>query len=65
LRPFQELLKKFPNEALVLDSKETQIFKVIDILIHRHKFVNDTFGTEEEFVNMITKIGLALLKLDK
>ena len=62
LRPFRELLKKFPNETLVLDGKETQVFRVIDILTHRHTFVNDTFGTEEEFVNMMIQIILALLK---
>ncbi|MHA2180221.1 MAG: TetR/AcrR family transcriptional regulator [Promethearchaeota archaeon] len=65
LRPFQEILKKFPNEALVLDGKENQVFKVIDVLIHRHTFINDTFGTEEEFVKMLTKIVIALLKQDE
>ncbi|MFX1417771.1 MAG: TetR/AcrR family transcriptional regulator [Promethearchaeota archaeon] len=64
LRPFQELLKKFPEEGLVLNGKETQVFKVVDGLIHRHTFVNDTFGTEEEFVKMMTQIVLALLKPD-
>ncbi|MFX1568251.1 MAG: TetR/AcrR family transcriptional regulator [Promethearchaeota archaeon] len=64
LRPFRELLIKFPDEALVLDGKENQVFKVTDILIHRHTFVNDTFGTEEDFVKMMIKIVLALLKPD-
>jgi AcrR family transcriptional regulator len=62
LKPFRELLKKFPEEALVLEGKEIQIFKVVDILIHRHTFVDDTFGTEEDFVKMMTQIVLALLK---
>ncbi|MFW9820320.1 MAG: TetR/AcrR family transcriptional regulator [Candidatus Thorarchaeota archaeon] len=62
LKPIRKLLKKFPEEGLVLDGKETQVFSVTDILIHRHTFVNSTFGTEEEFVKMMTKIILALLK---
>ena len=62
LKPFRKLLKKFPEECLVLDGKETQVFKVVDMLIHRHTFIDDTFGTEEEFVKMMTKIVLALLK---
>jgi hypothetical protein len=37
----------------------------MDILIHRYTFVNDTFGTEEEFVKMMTQIALALLKPEK
>lgn len=62
LKPFRELLKKFPEEGLVLDGRETQVFRIVDILIHRHTFVDDTFGTEEDFVKMMTKIILALLK---
>jgi AcrR family transcriptional regulator len=62
LKPFRELIKKFPDERLVLEGKETQVFKVVDILIHRHTFVDDTFGTEEEFVKMMTRIVLSLLK---
>jgi len=65
LKPFRDLLKKFPKEGLVLDGKETQVFNVVDILIHHHTFINGTFGTEEEFVKMITKIVLALLKPEK
>jgi hypothetical protein len=64
LKPFRELLKKFPKESLELDGRETQVFKIVDILIHRHTFVDDTFGTEEDFVKMMTKIVLALLKSD-
>jgi hypothetical protein len=62
LKPFRELIKRFPEEELVLDGRENQVFKVVDGLIHRHTFVNDTFGTEEEFVKMMAKIVLALLK---
>ena len=62
LKPFRELLKNFPEEGLVIDGKETQLFNVVDVLIHRHTFVDDTFGTEEEFVKMMTQIVLALLK---
>ena len=62
LKPFRELLKNFPEEGLVIDGKETQLFNVVDVLIHRHTFVDYTFGTEEEFVKMMTQIVLALLK---
>jgi len=64
LKPFWELLNRFPEEGLVLDGKEIQVFKLVDILIHRHTFVDDTFGTEEEFVKMMTQIVLAVLKSD-
>ncbi|MFW9900132.1 MAG: TetR/AcrR family transcriptional regulator [Candidatus Thorarchaeota archaeon] len=65
LKPFRELIKKFPKEGLVLDGREIQVFNVVDILIHRYTFINSTFGTEEEFIKMMTKIVLALLKPEK
>jgi len=64
LKPFRELLKNFPEEGLVLNGKEIQVFNVVDILIHRYTFINSTFGTEQEFVKMMTRIVLALLKPD-
>ncbi|MFW9999540.1 MAG: TetR/AcrR family transcriptional regulator [Candidatus Hermodarchaeota archaeon] len=64
LKPFWELITKFSKEGLVLDGKEIQVFSVVDILIHRYTFINSTFGTEEEFIKMMTKIVLALLKPD-
>ncbi|MFX1347033.1 MAG: hypothetical protein ACFE92_00005, partial [Promethearchaeota archaeon] len=64
LKPFRELITKFSKEGLVLDGKEIQVFSVVDILIHRYTFINSTFGTEEEFIKMMTKIVLALLKPD-
>lgn len=65
LKPFRELISKFPKEGLVLDGKEIQMFNVVDILIHHYTFINSTFGTEEEFVKMMTRIVLALLKPEK
>ncbi|MHA2280359.1 MAG: TetR/AcrR family transcriptional regulator [Promethearchaeota archaeon] len=62
VKPFQDLINKFPEEGLSLIGKKKQIQKLVDILIHRHTYVNDTFGTEEEFVKMMTTIILALLK---
>ncbi len=64
LRPFRELIKKYPEEGLVLDGRELEVFKVIDILIHRYTFVNDSFGSEGDFIKMMTQIVLALLNPD-
>ncbi|MFW9827267.1 MAG: TetR/AcrR family transcriptional regulator [Candidatus Thorarchaeota archaeon] len=62
LKPFRNLIKKFPNEGLSLKGKEKQFHKVLDILMHRNAYIKDTFGTEEEFVKILTTISIALLK---
>ncbi len=62
LKPFRNLIKKFPKESLSLKGKEKQFHKVLDILLHRNAYIKDTFGTEEQFVKMLTTISIALLK---
>ncbi len=62
LHPIRELLKQFPREELCVEGKEKQLHKVIDTLIHRHIYFGYNFGTDEEFVDMLTKIVYALLK---
>jgi len=35
---------------------------VIDTLIHRHIYFDYNFGTDEEFIDMLTKIVYTLLR---
>ncbi len=64
--PVSEVLKtlnnKFPQEVLNLDGRETIANKIIDILIHRFVYVESIFGSEDDFINIMTKIAHALLK---
>ena len=57
----QSLILKFPEEAFTIDGKGAMVNKVIDVLIHRYVYVESTFGSEGEFVNILIRIIRALL----
>ena len=61
LHPIKELMKRFPKERVSVEGKEKQVHKVIDTLIHRHIYFGYNFGTDEEFIDMLTKIVYTLL----
>ncbi len=60
--PIKELMKRFPRESVSTEGKEKQVHKVIDTLIHRHIYFGYNFGTDEEFIDMLTKIVYTLLR---
>jgi len=62
LHPIKELMKRFPKENVSTEGKEKQVHKVIDTLIHRHIYFGYNFGTDEEFIDMLTRIVYALLR---
>jgi len=62
LHPIKELMKRFPKENVSTEGKEKQVHKVIDTLIHRHIYFGYNFGTDEEFIDMLTKIVYTLLR---
>jgi AcrR family transcriptional regulator len=62
IHPIKELIKRFPKENLTIEGNEKQVHKVIDILTHRHIYFGYNFGTDEEFIDMLTKIVYTLLK---
>ena len=61
LHPIKELMKRFPEESVSVEGREKQVHKVIDTLIHRHIYFGYNFGTDEEFIDMLTKIVYTLL----
>ncbi len=56
------LLLRHPEEGLSLEGKEARVNKVIDVLVHRFVYVEATFGSEQEFVEMMIKIVRTLLE---
>ncbi len=57
----QALLDRHPEENLTLGGREATLNKVVDILIHRFVYVEPLFGSEQEFIDTLTKIVRALL----
>jgi AcrR family transcriptional regulator len=58
----EALLRKHPENGLTINDNEARINKVIDVLIHRFVYVESTFGSETEFIDMMTRIVRALLE---
>ncbi len=56
------LLERHPEESISLDGKESRVNKVIDVLTHRFVYSEATFGSEQEFVDMMIKIVRTLLE---
>ena len=57
----QTLLDMHPGENLTLMGREATLNKVVDVLIHRFVYVEPLFGSEQEFIDTLTKITRALL----
>jgi AcrR family transcriptional regulator len=62
IQPIAELMKQFPEEPLSIKGKEKQLHKVVDTLIHRHIYFGYNFGTDTQFIDMLTTIVYTLLK---
>ncbi len=61
-RVLRTLLLRHPEKGLSLEGKEARVNKVIDVLMHRFVYSEATFGSEQEFVDMMVKIVRALLE---
>jgi len=57
----QVLLERHPGEGLSLDGRGARLSKAMDVLIHRFVYVEQIFGSEEEFIDMMIRIIRALL----
>ena len=60
-RVLETLLERHPEEGFSLIGREARVNKVIDVLMHRFVYSESTFGSEPEFIDMMTKIVRALL----
>jgi AcrR family transcriptional regulator len=56
------LLERHPEEGLSLDGNEARVNKVIDVLVHRFVYSEATFGSEQEFIDMMINIVRTLLE---
>ncbi|MCW4036401.1 MAG: TetR/AcrR family transcriptional regulator [Candidatus Bathyarchaeota archaeon] len=59
-RVLEALLGKHPEEGLNLEGRDAKVDKVIDVLIHRFVYVESTFDSEREFLDMMIKIVRSL-----
>ena len=57
----EALLSMHPEEGLTVEGRHVKVNKVIDVLIHRYVYLELTFGSEKEFIDMMVQIIRALL----
>ncbi|MBN2334815.1 TetR/AcrR family transcriptional regulator [Candidatus Bathyarchaeota archaeon] len=60
-RVLETLLEAHPGEGLSLVGREARVNKVIDVLMHRFVYSEAAFGSEPEFIEMMTRIVRTLL----
>ncbi|MFW9877900.1 MAG: hypothetical protein ACFFG0_32870 [Candidatus Thorarchaeota archaeon] len=62
IKPIISATKKFKESNFNLEGKEKIILQAVDAIIHRHIYYRNKFGSDEDLVNLLMKIILALAK---
>jgi len=62
LNKMKELINIFPDENLSIDGKEKQLYIITQAIIHKYTYDDYGFNSEEEFVNMLSNVVLAVLR---
>ncbi|UCD00607.1 MAG: TetR/AcrR family transcriptional regulator [Promethearchaeota archaeon] len=62
IREMKELIKKFPDENLSIEGKEKQLYIITQAIIHKYTYDNYGFNSDEELINLLSKIILTILK---
>ena len=62
LDKMKEIINKFPDENLSIDGKEKQLYMITQAIIHKYTYDDYGFNSEEELVNMLSNIILAILR---
>lgn len=62
INEMKQLINKFPDENLSLERKEKQLFIISQAIIHKYTYDSYGFNSDEQFINLLTKIILAILR---
>jgi len=62
MNEIKKLIKKFPNENLSLKAKEKQLYIITQAIIHKYTYDNYGFNSDEEFIKILSRIILAILR---
>ena len=58
----EALLTSHPEEGLTVKGCGVRVNRVIDVLIHKFVYAEATFGTQKEFIEMMTRIVQAMMQ---
>ncbi len=62
IEPIISAAKKFKKSNFNFEGKEKIILQAVDAIIHRHIYYRNLFGSDENLVNILMKIILAIAK---
>jgi len=62
INEINQLVNKFPDENLNFEGKEKQLYIISQAIIHKYTYDNFGFDSDEQLVNILTTIILAILK---
>jgi AcrR family transcriptional regulator len=62
MKPIITTAKKFKKSSFNIEGKEKTILQVVDAIIHRHIYYRNMFGSDEDLVNLLMRIILAIAK---
>jgi AcrR family transcriptional regulator len=62
IEPIISVAKKFKKSNFNLEGKEKVILQAVDAIVHRHIYYRNMFGSDEDLVNLLMKIIMAIAK---
>lgn len=62
IKEIKQLINKFPDENLSLEGKEKQLFIITQAIIHKYTYDSYGFNSDEQLINLLSKIILAILR---
>ncbi len=65
MKPIIIAAKKFKKSNFNIERKEKIILQAVDAIIHRHIYYRNMFGSDEDLVNLLMIIILAIAKEEK
>jgi hypothetical protein len=61
-KEMERLVIKFPDENLSIEGKEKQLYIITQTIIHKYSYDNYGFDSDEQLINMLSKIIFAILR---
>ncbi|UCC19618.1 MAG: TetR/AcrR family transcriptional regulator [Promethearchaeota archaeon] len=62
INEIERVIKKFPEENLIFEGKEKQLYIITQAIIHKYTYDSYGFDSDEEIVDILLKIILTLLR---
>jgi len=62
IKEMKKIINKFPDENLSLEGKEKQLYVITQAIIHKYTYDSYGFNSDEQLINLVSRIMLAILR---